>query len=70
MTNQNKNHKQEINTLRENLEKTRKDLKFFINQSKSFEEESKNLIQEKEEMKTKFEKLHRITHGKFKNANI
>lgn len=70
MFNTNKNLKQEISTLLENLEKTRKDLKFFINQSKSFEEETNNLIQEKEEMKTKFEKLHRITHGKFKNANL
>jgi len=56
--------------LLENLEKTRKDLKYFISQTKGLEEENKNLIQEKEEMKTKFEKLHRITHGKFKNSTL
>ncbi len=62
--------KQEIHLLLENLEKSRKDLKYFINQTKALEEENKNLIQEKEEMKIKFEKLHRITHGKFKNSTL
>jgi hypothetical protein len=59
--------KHEIQTLQENVDKQKKETKFFMKEAKKLEVDSKNIVQEKEEMKIKFEKLHRITHGKFKD---
>jgi hypothetical protein len=58
--------KMNLKTQGENLEKSKKETKFYVKEAKRYEEEFKNTIQEHEEVKNKFEKLHSITHGKFK----
>jgi hypothetical protein len=58
--------KMEIKTLKEELISSKKETEFYSNESKQFEKELINMTKENEETKLKYEKLHILTHGKFK----
>lgn len=57
----------EINSLKENLEKSKKETKFFQEEAAKLEENLSEMSKELEETKQKYDKLHTITHGKFKS---
>lgn len=57
--------KYEIKTNLQAIEKSKKEAKFYMKESKKLEEEYKNTVKESEDAKVKLQKLHTITHGKF-----
>jgi hypothetical protein len=59
--------KVEIISLKENLEKSKKETKFFQEEANKLEEDLSDMSKEMEETKQKYDKLHQITHGKFKS---
>jgi hypothetical protein len=55
----------ENSTLKEDLEKSKKETKFYFTEYNKIEEQLKGTVQEKEETKQKLDKLNMLTRGKF-----
>ena len=62
----NQDQKCEIEILKENADKARKEIQFQLNEKKKVEVHNEKMAQNYEELKAKTDKLHRITYGKFK----
>jgi hypothetical protein len=55
----------ENSTLKEDLEKSKNETKFYFTEYNKIEEQLKGTVQEKEETKQKLDKLNMLTRGKF-----
>ncbi len=65
MSSENNNLKLEIKTLHENIDNSKKETNFFMKEAKKIEKNLENVSKENQETKLKYEKLHKITHGRF-----
>ena len=62
----NNEQKAEIDTLNESLERSKKEIKFHIREKSKIEKDSEVLQKDLSQLKVQNEKMHRLTHGKFR----
>ena len=58
--------KAEINCQNESLERAKKEIKFHVREKNKIEKDSEILHKDLSELRVQNEKMHRLTHGKFK----
>jgi uncharacterized protein (DUF3084 family) len=64
----NSKQKIEIDSLNENLEMAKKEIKFHVKEKKKMEENNENFKKEFNKVKSENEKMRRLSYGKFQRS--